>query len=246
MICGGQGADGGRFDAPGPRDVDGELRRHPARPAGEQHDAVGQAGRLPHVVGDEHDRGPGALPDPLELVVEDVAGHGVEGAERLVHEQHVGVLGQRPGHGHPLAHAAGQLVRALVGEAAQLDQLQQLGHPRRPAALRHALEAQGQLDVAVHREPREQRRLLEHEGAAAADVDGAGAGGVEPRGQAEQGALAAARGADEADELAGPDAEADPVEGEDAAAGRPVALRDAIEGDGPAELRGHGGHGSLT
>ena len=94
-------------------DVDRELGRHPSRAARQQHDPVAQAGRLPHVVGDEQDREAAARPHPLELVVEDVAGHGVEGAEGLVHEQDVGVLGQGPGQRHPLAHAAGQLVGPL-------------------------------------------------------------------------------------------------------------------------------------
>ena len=38
--------------------------RHPARPAGEQHDAVGQAGRLAHVVGDEEHGHAGLRPRP--------------------------------------------------------------------------------------------------------------------------------------------------------------------------------------
>ena len=51
-------------------------------------------------------------PQPLELVVQHVARDGVERAERLVHQQHLGVLGQRPGQRGALAHAARQLVRA--------------------------------------------------------------------------------------------------------------------------------------
>ena len=64
--------------------------------------------------------------DPLELVVEDVAGDRVERPERLVHQQHVGVLGERPGEGDALAHAARQLVRTLVGELAQPHEVEQL------------------------------------------------------------------------------------------------------------------------
>ncbi len=59
---------------------------------------------------------PGLAPEPLELVVQHVAGHRVERAERLVHEEHVGLLGERTGERDPLAHAAGQLVRQLVAE----------------------------------------------------------------------------------------------------------------------------------
>jgi len=57
-------------------------------------------------VGDEqHGQGPlGA--DPLQLVVQQVAGHRVQCAERLVHQHDVGVLRQRAGHRDALAHAA--------------------------------------------------------------------------------------------------------------------------------------------
>jgi hypothetical protein len=50
--------------------------------------------------------GPGA--DAVELVVQQVPGHRVQGAERLVHQQHVGVLSERASQRHPLAHAAGR------------------------------------------------------------------------------------------------------------------------------------------
>ena len=72
---------------------------------------------------------PGLPPDALELVVHDVAGHGVEGAEGLVHQQDVGLLRQRPGQGDALAHAAGQLVGLLVDEAVEPHQLEQLERP---------------------------------------------------------------------------------------------------------------------
>ena len=79
----------------------------------EQHHPVGQTGGLPDVVGDEQDREVPLAPEPFGLVVEQVAGHGVEGAEGLVHEEDVGVLGEGPNQGDPLAHAARELVRPL-------------------------------------------------------------------------------------------------------------------------------------
>src|SRR3954471_13131564 len=82
----------GGVDAARPWDRDGELLRHPTGPGGEQHHAVAEAHRLTDVVGHEQHRLLGARPQVLQLVVEDVAGHGVERAERLVHEQHVAVL----------------------------------------------------------------------------------------------------------------------------------------------------------
>ena len=98
-----------------------ELVDDPAGPAGQQHDPVGEAGGLPDVVGDEQDGQLALGPDPLQLVVEHVAGHRVERAERLVHQQDRCVQCERAGQGDPLPHAAGQLVRALVGEVAQVD-----------------------------------------------------------------------------------------------------------------------------
>ena len=100
--------------------------------------------------------------------MQQVAGHGVERAERLVHQQDVGVLGEGPGERDPLAHAARQLVRALACRSRR-------GAPcraaPRPASARSACgdaaQLERQLDVARDGEPREQRRLLEHQRGAA-------------------------------------------------------------------------------
>ena len=190
-----------------------------------------EAGRLPHVVGDEQDRRAGLPPDPLQLVVHDVAGHGVQRAEGLVHEQHVGLLGQRPGQGDPLAHAARELVGLLVDEAVQAHQLEELDDPWSCAASRGTPRRRsGKLDVLAHGQPREQRRLLEHEGGLAAEDDLAGRRLVEAGHQVEQGGLAATRRSDQADELAGLDLERDPIEGEDGVVPAPEALGDGVQG----------------
>src|SRR4051794_622507 len=49
----GQARHLGGVDAAAPRDVDRELGRHPAGPAGQEHDAVTEAGGLADVVGHE-------------------------------------------------------------------------------------------------------------------------------------------------------------------------------------------------
>ena len=80
---------------------------------------------------------PVALPDRLELVVHHVTCHRVECPERFVHQQDVGILGERAGQRDSLAHPARQLVRPLVGEVRQVHELQQLVDPiapDRPAA----------------------------------------------------------------------------------------------------------------
>ena len=91
------------------------------------------------------------LADPVQFVVQQVPGHRVQRAERLVHQQHVRVLGQRPGQRDPLPHAAGQLVRPLVAEPAELDRVEQLGRPLLALGLAHPAGAQRQLDVALPR-----------------------------------------------------------------------------------------------
>ncbi len=45
--------------------------------------------------------------------------HGVEGAERLVHQQHLRLLRQRPRDLQPLLHAAGHLRRVFIAVRAQ-------------------------------------------------------------------------------------------------------------------------------
>ena len=164
--------------------------------AGQQHDPVAEAYGLAHVVGHEQDREGPRRPDPLQLVVEQVAGHRVERAERLVHQQDVAVLGERPGDGDALAHAAGQLVRPLLAEPAEVHRLQQLGGPRPALGLGDPPRTQRQLDVAAHGQPGEERGLLEHQpDPRAIHVDRAERRPVQPGDDRQQRALAAPRGA---------------------------------------------------
>src|SRR4051812_46092049 len=136
------------LDAPRLRDVDEPLVDDPARPRRHQHDPLAEPDRLPDVVRDEEDRHAGLPPDAGDLVVHDVAGDGVERRERLVHEQDPTLLRERPGERHALAHAARQLVDALVPRALQVHQ------PEEPVRLRpagrpvDAAQLQRELDVA--------------------------------------------------------------------------------------------------
>jgi hypothetical protein len=66
-------------------------------------------------VGDEQ-HGDAGLADQALDVIQDPPLHGdVERAGRLVRDEQPGLTGQRDGDQHPLAHAAGQLVRVLPG-----------------------------------------------------------------------------------------------------------------------------------
>ena len=74
----------------------------------EDGDAVGHLDRLVDVMGDEDDRLAHLRLQPQELVLQPLAADGVDGAERLVHQHHRWIGGQRPRHPDPLALAAGQ------------------------------------------------------------------------------------------------------------------------------------------
>ena len=104
--------------------------------AREQDDALAEAGGLAHVVGDEDDRASGRAPDPLELLVQEVAGDGVERGERLVHEEHGPVLGEGAGERDALTHAAGELVRTLLRGIREVHGVQQREGLRRGARAR--------------------------------------------------------------------------------------------------------------
>ena len=62
--------------------------------------------------------------DALELQLHLAAQLEVEGAERLVEQQHLGVVDQRAGDGDALLLAAGELVRLALGEVAELDEVE--------------------------------------------------------------------------------------------------------------------------
>jgi hypothetical protein len=117
-------------------------------------------------------------------------------------------------------------VRALVGKASEVDALEQIDRRGPPPVAGHAAQAQRQLDVARHGQPREQRRLLEHHRGAqpVAEDDLACRRMVETGDQVEQRRLAASGGADEADELALVDRQRDLIEGSDG----PIAVAEAL------------------
>src|SRR5215475_2643552 len=93
----GQVRDAGRVDPAraGPWHV--IFLDDPAWTAAEQHNPVAEPGCLPHVVRYEEHSQRSFRANPVKLVVEQVAGHGVERAERLVHQEYVGVLRKGPG-----------------------------------------------------------------------------------------------------------------------------------------------------
>jgi hypothetical protein len=85
---------------------------------------VPMASRLLDRVRDEDDGPAGLPPDAPHLGLHDPAILRIERAERLVHQQELGLDGQRPGDGRALAHPAAHATRVVVLEAGQPDQAQ--------------------------------------------------------------------------------------------------------------------------
>ena len=83
-------------------------------------------------MGDDHHRQPQLPVELLEQVEDGVCGLGVQGGGGLVTQQHLGVVGQGPGDGHPLLLAAGELAGIGVLLVCDVHQSQQpadlLGH----------------------------------------------------------------------------------------------------------------------
>src|SRR5215211_4556851 len=216
------------------RQVDAQHLAHLGRRGRQHDDAVGQVDRLVDVVRDEQDRHPVLLAHPQHEVLEVAARLRVDRGERLVHQQDLRLIGKRAGDRHPLLHPARELPRVAVDEARQSDRLDRLLDEPRRLPLAELLVAQRQRDVAAHGHPRQQRArvLLEDERhlrrraahAPALDLDAAGAR-LEQAGHAlEQGRLAAAGGADDADELLLVDPEADRSDRVGGAVALPVRL----------------------
>src|SRR6266404_955398 len=206
-----------------------EFGDRPTRPARQQHDALAEPDRLADVVGNEQDRQPGIAPDPLELLVEEVAGDRIERAERLVEQEDSRLLGEGPGERDALAHAAGQLVRPLPGKAREVDEIEEVGHGLAALPAGDAAEAQGELDIFGGRQPREEGCLLEDEcRSVAIDLDESARGSVQAGDDVEERALAAARGTDEADEAADVDGQVEPVERDDGIGTAPEDLGDTF------------------
>src|SRR5664280_3725553 len=111
----GEQTDGRVLDRPRPLDVDLPLPDDPTRAGGQQHHPLAEPHRLPNVVRHEDDAVAGLLPHPGEFVVHDVPGDRVESSERLVHQQHLAVLAERPREGHTLTLTTGQLVHPALG-----------------------------------------------------------------------------------------------------------------------------------
>ena len=183
-----------------------------------------------HAVGDEQDGHAPLVPDLLEVEHQLVAGERIERAERLVHQELRRVVNERATERDALPHAAGELVRVFVLEAAEADRGQQLACAPFGGAAFELLRLRLQHDVAERGAPFQQHGTLEHDADVGAGLRRRGVpstaispldGGHEPGRDHEQRALAAAARPDDGEKFAAPLAHRDLIE----RAHRPVARR---------------------
>ena len=98
-------------------------------PAVHDHQPVAELLGLVHVVRGEHQRD-ALLLEPEQPLPHEVAGLRVEAGGRLVEQQQLGLVDQRPGDGEPSLHAAGERIDLAVGPVGELHEVEQLGGAR--------------------------------------------------------------------------------------------------------------------
>src|SRR5882672_11968591 len=213
----GHGGDLGIFDVARTRQRDGKLCFDAARPVAQNENTIAEADRFAHIVGDKDDGLPGLAPDALELVVEEVAGLRIQGCEWLVHQQHVRLHGQRASQRHALLHATGKLMRMVLLELGEVNEIQVVAGLLTPLFRVYAFLPQAKFDVFTRCEPRKKSQLLEQEYAvgtrflhfAAINPDFSRRRAIESRDEMKQCGLAAPGWADDAQEFSRKDFEID-------------------------------------
>ena len=202
----------------------------------------GEAARHGHrllLVVRHHDEGEAKLLlQAHQLEARALAQLAVERGQRLVEQQELGPLDQRAGQRHALALAARELRRPAFAVVGQRTWSSASATRVAISAARQALAAQAVADVGRHVHVREEGVGLEHHvdrpavrrhagHVLAVDQDAARVGRLEARDHAQQRGLAAARAAQEGEQLAAPDVEIDAIDRGD----RAEALGDPGDAD---------------
>ena len=201
-------------------------------------DAVAHRHRLDLVVRHVDGRRAEALLQPEDLGTRLDAQRCVEVGERLVHEERLRLADDRPPERDPLALAAGELLRLALEEVAELERVGGLPDTPVDLGLGHAVVAKAEGEVVVHRHVWIEGVRLEDHGHvpsarrdvvddAVADEDPAARDLLESGEHPQRGRLAAARRADEDEELAVGDVDAEVVDG----GGLVEPLGDVLERD---------------
>ena len=196
------------------------------------HDPVGHLQGLFLIVGDEDAGHMDLVVKPSQPAAQFGPHLGVQGAERLIEEEHLRLHGQGPGQGDPLPLAAGELGRVAVRQSFELHQLEQVldlfPDILFGGAYGTRLHVQAEGHIVGHGQVPEERIVLEDE-ADLAFPDGPAGGvlaveddppricGLQPGDDPEQGRLARPGGAQERHQLPAGDGQAHVVQGGKAA-----------------------------
>ena len=190
-------------------------------------------------MGDVDDRGVEVLVEALQLRAHLHAELGVEVRERLVHQECARIAHQRPPERHALLLAARKLARLAREKVLDVEHLRRRHDLLLDLRLWQLSHLQREGEVLVDGLVRIERVVLEDHGDVAilgieigdqlvADIDVAAAHRDQPGHEIERRRLAAARRADEGDELAILDGQGDVIDGIDIAVGLDHVLQDNL------------------
>ena len=125
--------------------------------------AIGDLERVFAVVGHEHRGHPRLRLQAAQPGAQLLADAGVEGAERLVEQEHPRLCGQRAGECHPLPLPSGELRRQPRREPIETHVRQELSDAVDDARLGSSPHAETERDVLEDGHVLEERVVLEHE-----------------------------------------------------------------------------------
>ena len=202
------------------------------------HDAVGKRHGLDLVVCHVDGRRLHLLVHALDLGAHLHAQLGVEVGQRLVEQEDLGVAHDGAAHGDALTLAAGERFRPALEQFGDVENARGVLDPLLDLGLGEFAQLQAEGHVVEGRHVRIERVVLEHHGDVAvlrrqivdhlaADADVAGGDFLQPRDHPQRRRLAAARRADQHDELVVRDVQIDRTDGFDVA----VLLHDLTQRD---------------
>ena len=178
-----------------------------------EHDPLAERHRFDLVVRDVDDRRLEPLVEPGDFGPHLHAELGVEIRQRLVEQKHLRLADDRPAERDALPLAAGELARSAVEQRFDREDLGRFADAAFDLRPRRAAHLQAERHVLLHRHVRVEGVVLEHHGDVAvagrdvvhepvADVDLAAGDFLEPGDHPQRRRFAAARRADQHDELA--------------------------------------------
>src|SRR5262249_32119722 len=144
------------------REWDCNIQHHLPRPAAEYDDTVRQEHRFTNGVGHEERSLVVALPDIEQSHIELVPRDRVEGGKRLVHQQQLRFVNERPADRRPLAHSARELTRSSMARFRDSDKLEQRLGASLVLGEGKTEDFDRKQDVFDRRFPRQQRRILKN------------------------------------------------------------------------------------